>query len=100
MKQTDENYSTHITSLSSRESGRQISANTIRILLLEEQNSELRQKVVEAAHGRARQREGAGVEQEVFQVGTQKGGCLLVLYSRGLKREKQDSCLPKSHQGH
>lgn len=60
IKQTNENYSTHVTSLSSKESGRQISANTIRILLLEEQNSELRQKVVEAAHERTRQREDAG----------------------------------------
>ena len=70
IKQTNENYSTRITSLSSKESGRQISANTIRILLLEEQNSELRQKAVEAALDRTRQREGTGVEQKIFRVST------------------------------
>ena len=70
IKQTNENYSTRITSLLSKESGRQISANTIRILLLEEQNSELRQKAVEAALDRTRQREGTGVEQKIFRVST------------------------------
>lgn len=43
MKQGSEAYSDHVTSLSKRqESRKQITANTIRILLLEEQNNELR----------------------------------------------------------
>lgn len=48
LKQTSDDYSTHIASLSGRESQKQISANTVRILLLEEQNSELRQRTVAA----------------------------------------------------
>jgi hypothetical protein len=50
VKQTSEAYSDHISSLVGRvESRRQITANTIRILLLEEQNSELRNTSVEEA---------------------------------------------------
>ncbi len=50
VKQTSENYSDHVTSiLQSQESRRQITANTIRILLLEEQNNELRYTSVSEA---------------------------------------------------
>ena len=45
VKQTEENYANHVMSIvQNRQSRKQISANTIRILLLEEQNSELRKK--------------------------------------------------------
>ena len=45
VKQTEENYTDHVASLvQSQKSRKQISANTIRILLLEEQNSELRKR--------------------------------------------------------
>lgn len=45
MKQTEEKYTNHLASLvQGRQSRKQISANTIRILLLEEQNNELRKK--------------------------------------------------------
>ena len=44
IKQMSGDYLAHISSLTGRESERQISANTVRILLLEEQNSELREK--------------------------------------------------------
>ena len=45
MKQTVPDYRTHVKSLlQSNQSRKQISANTIRILLLEEQNNELRHK--------------------------------------------------------
>ena len=44
VRQTSEGYVQHIWSLSARDSQRQISANTVRILLLEEQNSELRER--------------------------------------------------------
>ena len=44
IKQMSGDYRAHISSLTGRESERQISANTVRILLLEEQNSELREK--------------------------------------------------------
>lgn len=50
IKQTAEGYVSHIDSLSGRESQKQISANTIRILLLEEQNSELRHKRMQSTH--------------------------------------------------
>lgn len=47
VKQTRERYTNHVTSLiRSQQSQRQISANTIRILLLEEQNNELRHKTM------------------------------------------------------
>ena len=47
VKQTTEGYAEHIKSLTnSGESHRQITANTVRILLLEEQNCELREGVV------------------------------------------------------
>ncbi len=45
VKQMEENYTDHVSSLvQNRQSRKQISANTIRILLLEEQNNELRKK--------------------------------------------------------
>ena len=44
VKQVSGDYLAHISSLTSRDSERQISANTVRILLLEEQNTELRGK--------------------------------------------------------
>lgn len=44
IKQVSGNYRAHISSLTGRDSERQISANTVRILLLEEQNTELREK--------------------------------------------------------
>ena len=45
VKQTGKDYASHVTSIVERQqSRRQITANTIRILLLEEQNSELRSK--------------------------------------------------------
>ncbi len=46
VKQTRTDYVEHIQSLSTRDSQKQISANTVRILLLEEQNSELRERSV------------------------------------------------------
>ncbi len=46
VKQTSPGYTDHIKSLSAKESQKHISANTVRILLLEEQNSELRGKSV------------------------------------------------------
>lgn len=46
IKQVSGDYHAHISSLTGRESERQISANTVRILLLEEQNSELREKKI------------------------------------------------------
>ena len=61
VKQTSENYSTHIAGLSGKVTQKQISANTIRILLLEEQNAELREKVV---HPRQPEKKGR------FQVGS------------------------------
>ncbi len=45
--QGSDSYQTYLASLSSKQSQRQISANTIRILLLEEQNSDLRGKVLQ-----------------------------------------------------
>lgn len=45
IKQTGENYDTHIASvIQNRQSRRQITANTVRIMMLEEQNNELRHK--------------------------------------------------------
>ncbi len=44
VKQTSASYTDHIQSLSAKSSHKHISANTVRILLLEEQNSELREK--------------------------------------------------------
>ena len=52
VKQTSEGYVRHIRSLSARDSQRQISANTVRILLLEEQNSELRERGLREARER------------------------------------------------
>ena len=51
VKQTSEDYPTHISLLktSVASSQKQISANTIRILLLEEQNTDLRQTIVKGA---------------------------------------------------
>ena len=50
VKQSSESYSDHVTSLTRRrESRKQITANTIRILLLEEQNHELRHTAVTEA---------------------------------------------------
>ena len=46
LKQTGSDYRAHIASLSRRDSEKQISANTVRILLLEEQNIELREKAI------------------------------------------------------
>lgn len=46
VKQTSAGYIDHVQSLSTKESQKQVSANTVRILLLEEQNSELREKSV------------------------------------------------------
>ena len=44
VKQVSGNYRAHISSLTRRDSEKQILANTVRILLLEEQNTELREK--------------------------------------------------------
>ena len=44
IKQVSDDYCAHISSLTGRDLERQISANTVRILLLEEQNTELREK--------------------------------------------------------
>lgn len=44
VKQVDGDYRAHVASLTGQHCERQISANTIRILLLEEQNTELREK--------------------------------------------------------
>ena len=44
IKQGSDDYQSHVASLTGQESERQVSANTIRILLLEEQNTELREK--------------------------------------------------------
>ena len=44
IKQVSGDYHSHIASLTRQDSEKQVSANTIRILLLEEQNSELREK--------------------------------------------------------
>ena len=44
IKQVSGDYHSHVASLTSEDSQKQVSANTIRILLLEEQNSELREK--------------------------------------------------------
>lgn len=44
IKQVSGDYQSHIASMTSQDSERQISANTVRILLLEEQNTELREK--------------------------------------------------------
>lgn len=50
MKQSSEAYDDHVTSLTeNKESRKQITANTIRILLLEEQNNELRHTSVRQA---------------------------------------------------
>lgn len=50
VKQTGEGYESHVASIiQNQQSRRQITANTIRILLLEEQNSELRHEVVKEA---------------------------------------------------
>lgn len=50
VKQSSESYSDHVASLTrQRESRKQITANTIRILLLEEQNNELRHTAVTEA---------------------------------------------------
>lgn len=50
VKQTEEEYGNHVASvIHSQRSRKQITANTIRILLLEEQNSELRNKVIKEA---------------------------------------------------
>ena len=51
VKQTAEGYHRHVESMlaSGGESHRQISANTVRILLLEEQNGELREGIVSSA---------------------------------------------------
>ena len=49
VKQTSADYATHIASLSNKESQKQVSANTVRILLLEEQNSELRERLIAMA---------------------------------------------------
>ena len=46
IKQVSGDYLTHIASLTGRDSERQVAANTVRILLLEEQNTELREKTV------------------------------------------------------
>lgn len=47
VKQTGEDYGSHVASIiQCQQSRRQITANTIRILLLEEQNSELRHEAI------------------------------------------------------
>ena len=59
IKQVSGDYRAHISSLTSRDSERQISANTVRILLLEEQNTELREKAtvpqLQSSEGRSYQ---------------------------------------------
>lgn len=62
VKQTAQNYTFHIDSLSGKESKKQISANTVRILLLEEQNTELRQKNLPSSH------QDHTTSQEVHQI--------------------------------
>ena len=62
VRQTSESYVQHIRSLSARDSQRQISANTVRILLLEEQNSELRERGLREA----RERGGSSAQGQVW----------------------------------
>lgn len=59
-KQTDVNYRDHVTSLVAKKQIRQqVTANTIRICLLEEQNDELRHRTMEEAREHKRRNEGS-----------------------------------------
>ncbi len=61
VKQSSEGYGDHLASLHGKRSQRQISANTVRILLLEDQNTELRQNLIVTARTNRRGQEGPQV---------------------------------------
>ena len=72
---SDDSSQAHLASLSNRKSQERISANTIRILLLEEQNSELRQTVLRHARETGSQRK---TEVSMSAIGLHLGFSMIV----------------------
>ena len=66
IKQVNSDYCSHVASLTGPDMERQISANTVRILLLEEQNTELRDKRISHVQSQPNQSQSYQVGIKLF----------------------------------